>query len=347
MGISYVRGYRDPHRVLRPLSTAARSVPGLSVLRVPMHVPSALVGRLPRYVASPLFRLYAHWLLRARAKNALADWVLVREYLTLPLLLVSPMLFGLRHKMFFLCNHNINSASSKTHHRMALTLLHRMGFRFVLLEDAQAWRVVSSRPSSLEGVFVLPFPQPAIPARSEALDGSAVIVGLVGNFRAEKSPLWAVDALHEAIRVSKVLAGCSLLVGTSDAVVLKRCADVAETVDTSQYADYLATLRRCDIVVLPYQEQAYAYRTSGVSAEAVASGCAVVVPNLPVLREQVIYPIPVGTCYTGRGDLVRAVREAIQLRRSGKFDAAAMAHAAARGLDGVAQALKVMVRDAA
>jgi glycosyltransferase involved in cell wall biosynthesis len=110
--------------------------------------------------------------------------------------------------------------------------------------------------------------------------------------------------------------------------------------DTSAYHDYLKALAACDVLVLPYDPHAYAYRTSGVISEALACGCAAVVPNVPGLREQITVPDAVGICYEGTADIPRAVVAATQLSRTPHFRESLAAHKAHRGVEGLANALR-------
>lgn len=337
MSMAYVRGYRDPHMGLRIWSIVGRSVPHLSVMRVPMHVPKQFkAGKL--LVAA--FKLYSHFLLVARLTRNKSATVLVREFLTWPLLIASPFLFVHRHRTWFVCQHNIAFAHRKPSHRIALRMLRFLGFRFVLYEDTRAWRVVEPALPSPRGIRALPLPFPfELKPKDRDSDRPMVVIGFVGNFRREKSPSWAIQALTAALAASADLKDCKLLVGSPDQTFLDGFRSCAEVVGTDSYAAYLDALRRCDIVVLPYDPLAYSYRSSGVLAEAVACGCAVVTPDLPVLRDQVLHPAVVGACYASAEDFLTAVKSAVRLVRSGALAPALEAHQRLRGKAGVRTAL--------
>jgi hypothetical protein len=114
-------------------------------------------------------------------------------------------------------------------------------------------------------------------------------------------------------------------------------------VDFTTEAAYTEALRSCYIVVLPYDEEAYAYRVSGVLADAVAAGAVVVAPDLPILRDQLMLPASVGTCYGSRAALGDAVVRAMQLLHTRQLAQAFHAHENYRSIDGLKKALQPLV----
>jgi hypothetical protein len=81
-------------------------------------------------------------------------------------------------------------------------------------------------------------------------------------------------------------------------------------------ADYEAALERCDVIVLNYQRERYFYRPSGVIADAVAHGAAVVTPDFPLMHRQLTHPAPVGSVFTDLDQLPDAIARARALRPS-------------------------------
>jgi glycosyltransferase involved in cell wall biosynthesis len=168
------------------------------------------------------------------------------------------------------------------------------------------------------------------------------VVGFIGSFRAEKSPLWALDLVAQAQAAGRFTPETELLIGTADADFLQRWEGRALLIDTTRRADYLRALEACDVVVLPYEESAYSFRVSGVLAEAVALGCVVVAPDLPALRDQVLLPQPVGVCYKDRLELVECVQRAIVMAGEPSTALATQAHRDIRSLDAVVAAIALM-----
>lgn len=332
---AFLRGYSDPHRSLGVLSSVARGLTGVRVLRVPMNVPAAMNWGVAEKLLALGCKLCAHVLLAGRVARAPGEKVLVREFLTLPLLLCAPLLLRYRTRVWFLCQHNIAFAAQRHSHRWALRALRSIGFRFVVFENTSAWLVVEPESDAVrQGVIALrlPFPGAGVPCAVRDTDVSTVI-GFVGNMRKEKSPLWALRAICRELGESGRLAGCVLLVATSDQGLLQEFSGQmsVRSVDTTEYERYHDALRSCDVVVLPYEPAAYRFRTSGVIADAVWAGCAVVAPDLPILREQVLYPSAIGATYSQPEGLVHAVKAAIALRQSADFRNALLLHHSLRG----------------
>jgi len=315
--ISYLRRYRDPHGALGMLGPACRRVGTVQLVRVPMHPVLAGDATPPGRISSLLGKLFGHLRLipRAYAPQAPGTRALfVREFLTTPLFLVSPFIWFQRRRMWFMCHHNVGQAAQRGSHRFMLRAMYWAGFRFVVYETAESWAPIAERPDP-QRVIAMPTPIPDIVRRTPLpLDPERrVVVGFIGNFRAERSPLWALEAIEQARTEGRLPPAMDLLVGTTDAQFLARWKDRARVVDTTSRCDYLAALEACDVVVLPYDEPSYSYRTSGVLAESAALGCMVVAPDLPALRDQVKLPRPIGVCYKNRDELVDCVRRAVEL----------------------------------
>jgi glycosyltransferase involved in cell wall biosynthesis len=272
--------------------------------------------------------------------------VVVREFLTLPLFAVAPFLVPWRHRIWFVCQHNAAFARTHPVQRIALQALRSLGFRFAVLEDVHAWPDDLSGVQNAEGVRALLHPvPPKPPALRRYPADKPTTVGIVGLPRREKSLNWAADAILADMASGERLIDCRLLLGSPHSEHWRAYADRALVVDTSSNAAYLDALLACDVIVLPYDPSAYAYRCSGVLAEAVACGCAVVVPNLPVLRSQVQEPVPVGTTYSERSMLVDATARAVMLSRRRSFGEAIAAHLSARGIDGTRASFNTLLAD--
>jgi glycosyltransferase involved in cell wall biosynthesis len=344
MGISYVRGYKDPHMSLGVLSTVARTLAGVVVLRVPMHIPDRYEIFRKSQMVSLAFKLFGHILLIKRVARVPSGEVVIREFLTLPLLIISPLLFSQRKRLWFLCQHNVAFAAKNTSHRWALKFLRKVGFRFILFENSLAWKAVEQDEVPVSSVCAIPSPLPQIISKSHSGDplNKAVTIGFVGNYRKEKSQIWALQALQREMGDGGALAGCSLLLGTSDTELRNRFSAVAQVIDTNSYQAYLAALRACDVVVFPYDPAAYAYRISGVLSDAVACGCAVVVPDIPILRDQVFQPALVGACYADPSGIVEAVRSAASLARDANFPFAIESHRVYRGKESIRDVLSAL-----
>ena len=336
---SYLARYRDPHRGLRALRSACREA-GVRLLRVPMHSPLQGTGPVATRLGPFLGKVWGHLGIVAAALRYRQETLVVREFLTVPLFLVAPLLWARRRSVWFLCHHNLSMAQHKPAHRWMLQALHTLGFGFMTFETRSAWEAVGP-PRAAGRIVSMPYPLVAVESRA-GRDGDTVI-GFVGNYRKEKSPDWALKAIVEAQRSGVLGTKTQLLIGTSDAAFREQWAARAVVIDTTTEAAYTQALRTCDIVVLPYDEEAYAYRVSGVLADAVAAGAVVVAPDLPILRDQLMLPASVGACYASRAALEDAVVRAMQLLHTRQLDEAFRAHESYRSIDGLKRALQPLV----
>jgi glycosyltransferase involved in cell wall biosynthesis len=315
--ISYLRRYRDPHGALGMLGPACRRVGTVQLVRVPMHPVLAGGATPPGRLSVLLGKLFGHLRLIPRAyapQPPGARALFVREFLTTPLFMVAPFIWLQRRRLWFMCHHNVGQAAQRPSHRFMLRALYGAGFRFVVYETPETWAPIAAQPDPAR-VIAMPTPIPEISRHTPLrLDPERrIVVGFIGSFRAERSPLWALEAIEQALAAGELAPNVDLLVGTADPQFLERWKDRAQVIDTTTRADYLAALEACDVVVLPYDEPSYSYRTSGVLAESAALGCMVVAPDLPALRDQVGLPMPIGVCYKNRAELVDSVRRAVEL----------------------------------
>jgi hypothetical protein len=63
--------------------------------------------------------------------------------------------------------------------------------------------------------------------------------------------------------------------------------------------------------VTDYEKESYYYRTSGVISDAGSSGCYIIAPDYPVIRNQVKYPAEIGATFQSFADLDKLLNEAI------------------------------------
>jgi len=344
---SYHRGYQDPHRSLKLLSRVIRSIPGMTLIKVPMHVPKGLSSLGSNSLLSLFFKVYAHILLPCRISKRNSSTILVREFLTLPLLFVSPFLYRRRKKIWFLCQHNIAFATKKISHRISLRILSRLGFRFIVYDDSTLWSIIDKSPHKY-CIKSIPHPIQTFISKDETPyhTNQSLRIGIVGNFRPEKSPDWAIKTILHELQEGKKLHGYSLLIGSPDPIFLSSFSNVVTLINTESHENYISALRSCDILVLAYDEESYSHRPSGVLSEAVGSGCAVVTPDVPGLREQVHFPSTVGATYSARDGLIDAILSATDLIMCGDFKKARASQFHHRGRNGIHNALKKLLNDA-
>ena len=336
--ISYLRRYEDPHKGLMMIRRACTRV-GLKMLRLPMQSPFAADGALGTRIGEFLGKLLGHVGAIGQVYRNPGRTVVIREFLTVPFFAVAPLLWPRRRSIWLFCQHNIGLSINNRLHLVLMRMLYAAGFNFLVYDWVGAFAPIA--PPLPGRVVAVPFPVPEIPLPdAPARPAGQITIGFVGAFRPEKSPEWAIERLASLIAAGRLPSHVRLLIGNDDAGVLAQWSHVAETINTDSYADFLRTLALCDILVLPYDEQVYQYRCSGVFSEAAALGCLMVAPDIPGLHEQINVPRPIGTCYAGRDALEDAVRRAIAMTSDPALPEAFAAQRRHRSLDGLTQALR-------
>jgi hypothetical protein len=333
----------DPHQALQPLLEAAtRTRAKVAVLRVPMgwQGPPWLPHLVKGLIKQVLF-LWPHVRLAAQLwRRHDHDLIVVREFLTALLIIVWPAIWPLRGRVHFLINHNLQEAHRRGLERRVLRLLHRTGCRFACFETTAGFIELGIIPDALR-FLVIPHPLPGgVVARPGPAAGTEPTVGVIGEVRAEKGSAGLLEMLLELRRQGRLRA--RLLVGCPEAEVLAQWQERGfEAVDTTRREDYLAALDRCDLVILNYRRERYQYRPSGVAADALARGAAVVCPDFPLMRQQLSVPAPVGAVFEGPADLPAAIDRALALRAT--LPAALAAHQQARDATALARLLDAFV----
>ena len=336
--LSYLKRYDDPHKGLMQIRRACTRL-GLKMIRIPMQSPFATAGPLSTRLGEFLGKLLGHMGVIAQVYRNSGKTLVIREFLTVPLFALAPLLWPRRKSLWLFCQHNIGLSVNNRLHRSMMRLLYAAGFNFLVYDTVEVFAPIA--PPRPGRVVAVPFPvadiaRPDAPARRPG----QLTIGFVGAFRPEKSPDWALRRVAAAIACGQLPSNVSLLLGIDDDHVLAQWSHVARTVNTNCYADFLRTLSMCDILVLPYDEQVYQYRCSGVFSEAVALGCLIVAPDIPGLHEQVNLPQPVGALYSCRDALEDALLRAIAMTSDAALPEAFATQRRHRSIDGLTQALR-------
>ncbi len=152
-------------------------------------------------------------------------------------------------------------------------------------------------------------------------------LGVVGTVRRDKRHVDAgfTDILRKTKQWLEV-RGCEVEVvfgvpmNRPGFEVLRETADFARLVDTSSAQAYEQCLSSLDILVTAFSKDGYFYRSSGVICDAVCSGVWVVCPDLPILRHQIEWPVPVGVSYRSSEEIPEAVERAWRMHREAGSD---------------------------
>jgi glycosyltransferase involved in cell wall biosynthesis len=334
----------DPHQALQPLiEAAALTKARVAVLPVPMH------WRERPWLPDPLAKLLKalsflgpHARLVARLwRHGDHDLIVVREFLTALLIVVWPAIWPLRRRVYFLINHNLQEAHRRGLERLVLRLLDRSGCRFACFETTAGFAELGIRPDR-ERFLVVPHPLGGACAARPAEPAGEPAVGVIGAVRGEKGSE-AILALLLRLREAGRLPA-RLVLGCPQAEVRAAWERRGfEVIDTGERPAYLAALDRCDVVVLNYQRERYEYRPSGVAADALARGAAVVCPDFPLMREQLSAPATVGALFRSPDELAAAILRALALRPA--LAPALAAHRQARDARALARLLDGFVAE--
>jgi glycosyltransferase involved in cell wall biosynthesis len=260
------------------------------------------------------------------------DLILVKGFRTNLLAVV--MLLGLwpfRQRLLFVVHHNLQYAHARPLGR-TFKLLCRLGIQFALLEgDDGLVELGIEKDARQFPVLPLPVPEsgwrPAAGARSY---GKSIEIGVIGRDLPEKN----ADALMECLlRLQQAgdLPGPLLLASDNAEFLAAWAARGIATLNTRNYADYLAALARVDVLVMNYSRDLYFYRSSAVINDAASLGTAVVCPDYPVFRRQIMQPAQVGALFTRLERILPAIAEALEVLRNqpGNFELWAQARSAA------------------
>jgi hypothetical protein len=330
----------DPHGGLQPLQQAAALTRArVTVLPVPMGWRFA-AGRL-EHTLKPLVLLGAHLRLAARLwRRRDHDLILVREFVTVFLMVVWPLIWPLRNRLCFLINHNLQEAHRRALERGILRLLYRTGIRLACLETTAGLAELGLAPDPRR-ILVLPHPLGDLAsARPKADPAGEAVLGVVGKMRAEKGAEEIQRTLLDLRERGE--PALRLMIACPEADVRDDWRHRGfEAIDTGDRSAYLDALDRCDVVVLNYRRDRYFYRASGVAADAIARRAFVVCPDFPLMRHLVTEPAPVGALYAELEDLGPAIREVLALR--GSASDPWEAHARARSPAAIAGLLDAFV----
>lgn len=307
----------DYHKSLRPLEEACR-LAGWACIRCP------LTGGRPMILLRHLALVFKIYKIRQRR-------ILLREFSTLPLLLVFPLLWPLRKKLYFLINHNLQWAARDPLERFGLTMLAKMGARWALFET-QNFQGLENFGIPSERNLVLPHPVLERFSKPWKKEGRP-IVGVAGTYRPEKG----MDELIQFLKEKFAMFGILLGIPNPEAAAH---LDV-ETVSTGSDEDYFAMIARCDVLVQNGGRDSYFYRASGPIADAAACRTAVVAPDFPILGKQVagigevFHSLDLSDSESAFGysqkkrpegkwqNMPDAVRTAVEKVRAGEYDFAA------------------------
>jgi hypothetical protein len=164
---------------------------------------------------------------------------------------------------------------------------------------------------SKSGIFMLtPLPEMSVKRLNKSYQSKVLKIGIVGMIRPDK-PIIPIIKILETYTNETV--SIETFIGTPFWQVpdeLKKGAiNLIDTTSSEQYNSFIQSL---DIVINYYDKEHFYYRSSGVLNDAISGGCFVIVPDYPLLKEQVSNPVKVGETYENIEDIKNAIDRSIQ-----------------------------------
>lgn len=287
-------------------------------VRVTRRLGDRMAGRLFNWIRPSLLSeirdLVGHLSLVFSVPYSLmtVDCLVVRGFRTKMLFLVAPILWLFRARVLFLIHHNVQYAHTSRGERL-FVLLCRMNFRFGLLEGADGLVELGVLPR--EDRFVtLPIPVAALSSKAEQDAGRRQKIGVIGRSLKEKNSDHLLRTLLN-LRQSGSLPYQVLFSSNSETERATWAAQGFETRDSTSYADYTAAIASVDVLLLNYDSAFYYYRSSGVITDGASQSSAVVAPDFPVFRRQILEPCAIGAVFSDETDLSAAIERAFALVR--------------------------------
>lgn len=239
------------------------------------------------------------------------DLVIVREFLTVPLVLALPAVWWFRKRTAFVLMHNIQMASDRLRDRLALWVLYKAGFNFICVESDAGLRELRIDPNGGQ-ILVLPHSYIEFGRSLDRPANPRPVLGIVGQHRPEKSIGPLLERLADAVQQDQIDA--DILVGNDNREILALANRLGfEAIDTTDFEAYLGALDKVDIIILDYNRERYLYRSSGVITDAIFRRKVVICPDYPIFRAQVQVPEKVGVVIESWDRISAAVGEALDL----------------------------------
>lgn len=267
--------------------------------------------KFPYIIGLQLRRQYRHVSVGLQAlKLKEVDSIYVMEIYNQHLLFLLPLL-QLTGKKIFLGLHGNQTLAQEN-------IVKELGFRFlkrylaacpqmkaVLLElDDHLLPESFQLPSSAK--IVIPHPMigevtPRLQKGERLPEGSAVKIGIVGMVRSDK-PIGQL--LEKLVDYGKKSQNCEIVVGIPKEQTPQWIRDLGVTIlDTTEDEDYFNVLRSLDILVTYYDPERYFYRASGVISDAGSCGCYIIAPDYPLIKNQITWPVGIGSIYSSLDEI--------------------------------------------
>lgn len=278
---------------------------------------------IPIYsIALNLRREYRHVAMGLRALTFKdSDAILVFEAYNQHLLFLLPLLALTQKEVLIMLHGNQQFAMNSTIKYLGLLYLKiylqlNKRFKAILLEiddDILPSKVQLPTQSKI----IIPHPcrsdyLPSLKPGERLSSNTSIKIGIVGIIREDKPIAQLVEKIQEYQKQTH--KNCEFIIGTpkgqKPAYLDKLNINLQ---DTTAEKDYIKVLRSIDILVIHYDKERYYYRTSGVISDAASCGCYIVASNYPLIKNQITYPVEIGTTFNDFTELDKALDKAIDL----------------------------------
>ncbi|WP_216087058.1 glycosyltransferase family 1 protein [Stanieria cyanosphaera] len=275
---------------------------------------------IPVYaVGLHLRREYRHFAMGIRAlKLKKCDALLIFEAYNQHLLLLLPLLALTGKEIFIMLHGNQQFAIHSQlkywgllYLKLYLKLFKR--FKVILLElndDILPTKV--QLPSATK--IIIPHPLrndvfPRLKSGERLTENTSIKIGIVGMIRADKPIGKILEKLQKYLQHH---SECELIIGTPFGQKPAYLDQInAQIYDTTKEQDYLQLLQQIDILVIHYDRDRYYYRTSGVISDAASCGCYIIASDYPLIKQQIHYPVTIGSTFTDFDELENLINNAI------------------------------------
>lgn len=274
-----------------------------------------------------LRREYRHFAMGIRAlKLKDCDALLIFEAYNQHLLLLLPLLTLTGKKTFIMLHGNQQFAlTSKLKYwgLLYLKLYLKLFKRFqVILLELNDQILPSQVQLPTDSKIVIPHPLrndvfPRLKPGERLTENTPIKIGIVGMIRADKPIGQLLEKLQEYLQRHDE---CELIIGTPFGQKPTYLNEIkAQLYDTTKEEDYLKLLQQIDILVIHYDRDRYYYRTSGVISDAASCGCYIIASDYPLIKQQIDYPVSIGSTFTDFNELEHLIEQAIiDIKTSGQ-----------------------------
>ncbi len=270
------------------------------------------------------------WHLRKRQSSEEIQFI--REFSNIPLW-IGFRLFGIRgDRICLLIHHNFQWALNRKLNRVAFRSLQRRGCHFLFFEVIPEaylhdFGMVSGRCHAIPHPVKEPISVEAAPQYT---------AGLIGTWKSGGESLKAFRQLSSVESMESILVGASNIEEAKGE--LEASPLPVEFIDTTLPDEFDRAFRACRLVYLAYPQSHYHYRASGLLSDAVRNRVPVLIPDYPVMHQQMSWPVPVGKAFSDEQSFAKILTALLKDRDTTGFDFDG--HAAARG----ASALRIHMK---